>query len=350
MAEIELRNVSKVYPGAAVRAVDALDLRIAQGEILSLLGPSGCGKTTTLRLVAGFESPDRGAILFNQKNVAAVPPEKRHIGMVFQDYALFPHLNVRGNVGFGLKKRKHRRRRIEEMIELVGLSGMEGQMPHQLSGGQQSRVALARALAPEPAVILLDEPFSSLDADLRVRMQEDVTSIIKRAGATALFVTHDQREAMTISDRIAVMENGRLQQVGTPREIYQHPETEFVAGFVGRSNILRGRIGADGCSIVTAFGVLPCRHTHGRKPGEDVIFCVRPCGFERDNDGQIRGRIVKTAFIGENTDALLEATPIRGGDPVRFIVHIHPEEEVRAGEEVRFRVLPYFVAVVSEAD
>ncbi len=348
MAEIQLENISKVYPGADAPAVDALNLQIGKGEILTLLGPSGCGKTTTLRLIAGFEAPDSGAVFFDGRNVVGVPPQKRSIGMVFQDYALFPHLNVYDNVGFGLGRCKNRRRRIGSMIDLVGLAGLERQMPGRLSGGQQGRVALARALVPGPAVILLDEPFSSLDADLRVRIQREVTAIIKKAGTTALFVTHDQREAMTISDRIAVMEKGRLHQVGTPRGIYQHPETEFVATFVGRSNLLRGRIGADGRSITTEVGTVPCRHTHERKPGDEVIFCIRPCGFERDSRGPICGRIVKTAFIGENTDALLAVNSAESRKPVQFLVHIHPEEEVRVGEEVCFRVLPYFVAVVSE--
>ncbi len=348
MAEIVLKNILKVYSGAQTPAVDTLNLQIGKGEILSLLGPSGCGKTTTLRLVAGFETPDTGAVFFDGRNVVGVPPQKRNIGMVFQDYALFPHLSVYDNVGFGLKRMKNKRRRIESLIELVGLTGLERQMPDQLSGGQQGRVALARALAPEPAVILLDEPFSSLDADLRGKMQREVTSIIKNAGTTALFVTHDQREAMTISDRIAVMKKGVLHQVGSPREIYQHPETEFAATFVGRSNLLHGRVGENATSIITEFGVVPCRHTHHRKPGDEVEFCIRPCGFELDCDGQICGKIVKTNFIGENTDALLEVKSREKTKTFQFLVHIHPEEKVNTGDDVCFRILPYFVAVVSE--
>ena len=211
MADIELVHIEKKYPGCHAPAVDDLCLNIAKGEIISLLGPSGCGKTTTLRLIAGFESPDHGAVRFNGVDMVGTPPERRNIGMVFQDYALFPHLDVEGNIGFGLRPSGKAKQRIAGMIEMVGLDGFQSKMPGQLSGGQQGRVALARALVRDPVVVLLDEPFAGLDADLREKMQQEVTAIIRRAGATAVFVTHDQREAMTVSDRIAVMKDGRLE-------------------------------------------------------------------------------------------------------------------------------------------
>lgn len=347
MANISLRGIRKTYPGTPSPAVDGFDLDISRGEILTLLGPSGCGKTTTLRLVAGFESPDRGAVLFDGRDMVGVPPEKRNIGMVFQDYALFPHLTVEQNIGFGLKRAGGRGRKVRRMVELVGLQGHEKKRPDQVSGGQQGRAALARALARDPAVVLLDEPFSSLDADLRGKMQQEVTSIIKKAGATAVFVTHDQKEAMLVSDRIAVMRNGRLEQVGTPRDVYQRPETIFVSTFVGQSNILKGRMGEDGRSIETSFGRIPCSHTHGSPPGEEVVFCIRPCGFERDETGPIRGRVVKTAYTGDNTDAVLKVQ-VPDGAEKEFLVHLHPEDILKDGADASFRVLPYFVAVVAD--
>ena len=228
-----------------VIAVDGVDLDVRRGEFLSVLGPSGCGKTTLLRLVAGFERPDSGGIEIGGRVVAGprrhLPPEQRHIGMVFQESALFPHLDVAGNIGFGLPRRD-RESRIAELIALVGMAGLQRRMPHELSGGQQQRVALARALAPHPALILLDEPFSSLDATLRSQLRVDVREILRSAGATTLFVTHDQGEALEISDRVAVMRAGCIEQVSTPAELYLRPVNRFVAGFVGEANLLPGEV------------------------------------------------------------------------------------------------------------
>jgi len=228
-----------------VIAVDGVDLDVRRGEFLSVLGPSGCGKTTLLRLVAGFERPDSGGIEIGGRVVAGprrhLPPEQRHIGMVFQESALFPHLDVAGNIGFGLPRRD-RESRIAELIALVGMAGLQRRLPHELSGGQQQRVALARALAPHPALILLDEPFSSLDATLRSQLRVDVREILRSAGATTLFVTHDQGEALEISDRVAVMRAGCIEQVSTPAELYLRPVNRFVAGFVGEANLLPGEV------------------------------------------------------------------------------------------------------------
>ncbi|MGQ0608423.1 MAG: ABC transporter ATP-binding protein [Chloroflexota bacterium] len=228
-----------------VTAVDRVDLDVRRGEFLAVLGPSGCGKTTLLRLVAGFERSDGGGIEIGGRVVAGprrhVAPEERRIGMVFQESALFPHLDVAGNIGFGLARRD-RGPRIAELVALVGLAGLQRRMPHELSGGQQQRVALARALAPDPALILLDEPFSSLDATLRSQLRGDVREILRTAGATTLFVTHDQGEALEISDRVAVMRAGRIEQVSTPDELYLRPVNRFVAGFVGEANLLPGDV------------------------------------------------------------------------------------------------------------
>ena len=241
---LRLRGVSKVF--ADVEAAREVSFDLARGQLLALLGPSGCGKTTTLRLIAGFETPDSGEIEINARIVAApgivVPPEQRRVGMVFQEYALFPHLTVGENIGFGLRgyARDTKEARIRSALALVGMEGFERRMPHELSGGQQQRVALARALAPGPDLILLDEPFSNLDAALRVRVRAEVRAILKQANATAVFVTHDQEEALSLVDQVAVMLEGKVQQVGTPRQVYYQPTTKDVAAFVGDSNFVRG--------------------------------------------------------------------------------------------------------------
>lgn len=243
--ELALRTLRLSKRFGEIVAVDSVDLDVRRGEFLGVLGPSGCGKTTLLRLVAGFERPDRGGVEIDGRVVAGprrnLPPEERRIGMVFQESALFPHLDVAGNIGFGLARRG-REERVAELVALVGLAGLQRRMPHELSGGQQQRVALARALAPDPALILLDEPFSSLDATLRSQLRGEVRDILRTAGATTLFVTHDQAEALEISDRVAVMRAGRVEQISTPDELYLRPVNRFVAGFVGEANLVPGEI------------------------------------------------------------------------------------------------------------
>jgi iron(III) transport system ATP-binding protein len=270
---VELRALTKRYSQPAHLAVEDLTLDVASGEILCLLGPSGCGKTTLLRLIAGFETPDEGAVRIAGAEVAGpstwVPPDRRRIGFVFQDYALFPHLTVLQNVAFGLRgaDRADRERRAAEVLDLVGLTIFSGRYPHQLSGGQQQRVALARALAPQPAVILLDEPFSNLDAALRGATRDEVRQILKRTGTTTVLVTHDQEEALTFADRLAVMRAGRLEQEGAPETVYARPRTAFVATFLGRTNLLRG----EGLGHVarTALGDLSLSRA-GAGPGDGV--------------------------------------------------------------------------------
>jgi iron(III) transport system ATP-binding protein len=246
---LKINQISKQFDRASAPVLDQISLELKEGEILGLLGPSGCGKTTLLRLIAGFEQLNLGTIELSGEVIAtpddSVVPEKRNIGMVFQDYALFPHLTIAKNVAFGLQKTSRKRfapnqikALMQEAIDRVGLSGLESRYPHELSGGQQQRVALARALAPQPAMILLDEPLSNLDIQVRLRLRQEIRSILKKAGTSSIFVTHDQEEAMSMCDRIAVMNQGRLEQVGTPESIYQAPVSRFVADFVTQANFI----------------------------------------------------------------------------------------------------------------
>src|SRR3954451_13432078 len=249
-AEIRVIDLEKRF--GDVRAVDGVTLDVAPGEFFSLLGPSGCGKTTTLRMIGGFELPTSGRIVLHDRDITMDPPDKRPVNMVFQNYALFPHLDVGGNIAFGLRRRKVEssviRQRVGEALELVHLAGYEKRKPNQLSGGQQQRVALARALVNRPTVLLLDEPLGALDLKLRRQLQLELKRIQTEVGITFVYVTHDQEEALTMSDRIAVMNAGKVEQLGTPEELYERPATAFVAGFLGVSNLLEGRVtgSADG--------------------------------------------------------------------------------------------------------
>ena len=239
--DVQLKGVTKRF--GDVRAVDSLDLDVRHGEFLSLLGPSGCGKTTTLRLIAGFEQPDAGEVLISGRNVAGLPPYRRDVNTVFQNYALFPHLSVLDNVAYGLKQRNlgrgERRRKARELLELVRLPGVEGRKPRELSGGQQQRVALARALVMSPRVLLLDEPLGALDLKLRKQLQVFLKTLHGDLGITFVYVTHDQEEALAMSDRVAVMNGGRIEQLGSPRDIYDEPAGAFVADFIGETNFIR---------------------------------------------------------------------------------------------------------------
>jgi iron(III) transport system ATP-binding protein len=262
---LQIDQVSRQFGGTAHPAVASIQLSLQSGEILALLGPSGCGKTTLLRLIAGFEVPETGTIQIAEQVVAGagawVPPEKRGVGMVFQDYALFPHLTIQQNVAFGLTQARKPiaavHQRVKEAIALVGLEGLEKRYPHQISGGQQQRVALARALAPYPFLILLDEPLSNLDVQVRLRLRQELRSILKAAGTSAIFVTHDQEEALSIADQVGVMRQGRLEQIGSPEGIYQAPASQFVAEFVAQANLLPAQ--RDGEFWQTPIGKFPQR-------------------------------------------------------------------------------------------
>lgn len=264
MNSVDLDNVTKNY-GTAAPSVDDVTLTVGDGEFFTLLGPSGCGKSTTLRMIAGFINPTSGRIRFGERDVTNLPPHKRDTGMVFQNYALFPHMDVYANVGYGLSMRRvggtQKKTRVNEALEIVGLTGYADRRIDQLSGGQQQRVALARALVIQPSVLLLDEPLSNLDAKLREETRAQIRQIQQRAGTTSVYVTHDQSEAMAMSDRIAVMSDGILHQVGAPREIYRRPATSFVARFIGRSNVLPGTVEEADASRLTV-----------RLDGGEVLF------------------------------------------------------------------------------
>jgi putative spermidine/putrescine transport system ATP-binding protein len=313
VATVELEGVSKAY--GAHRAVHELSLAVASGESVALLGPSGCGKTTTLNMIAGFLAPDAGHIRIDGRAVDGVPPYRRNIGMVFQHYALFPHLTVADNLAFGLRMRKADKaeitRRVGSALELVHLDGLERRYPRELSGGQQQRVALARALVVEPAVLLLDEPLSNLDAKLRQAMREEIVELQQRLGITTIFVTHDQEEALAIARRIAVMDAGRVEQIGAPEAIYGHPRTEFVARFIGEANLLPGEVlGAEqGALRVRADmgSVLRAPVDAAFAPGDRVLVMVRPekirvgLGSAGAEENRIEALVKSVSFLGAVT-------------------------------------------------
>jgi spermidine/putrescine transport system ATP-binding protein len=291
---IEIQSVTKRF--GAFTAVDAVSLDVRAGEFLTLLGPSGCGKTTLLRMISGFETPDAGSIRIEGRDVTHLPPYRRNVNQVFQSYALFPHLSVRDNIAFGLRMQKtpkdEARRRVEEVVDLVALGGFEDRMPHQLSGGQRQRVALARAIVPSPSVLLLDEPLSALDAKLRRQMQVELKRLQKRLGMTFVFVTHDQEEALTMSDRVVILDRGRIVQTGTPTEIYHRPGSAFVADFIGEANLLRVELsGREGEAVrVRADGGLELRVPAAAWPAgaTKALLLVRPeklCVSKRPIEG-----------------------------------------------------------------
>ncbi len=302
---VRLEGVEKRF--GETRAVAGVDLDLREGELVAVLGPSGCGKTTLLRLIAGFETPDAGTIAVGGELVAgagrSVPPERRRIGMVFQDYALFPHLRVEANVAFGLARRSaaDRRALTRDTLALVGLEQKADRYPHELSGGEQQRVALARALAPQPEIVLLDEPFSSLDATLRAGLRRDVETILREAAATALLVTHDQEEALSLADRVAVMRDGRIQQEGTPEDLYDHPATRWVAEFLGDAEILPGDVTGD--VVRCDLGTFPAP---GVAAGAaDVIVRPESITVSPVPDGPVpadgvRARVVHRTFFGHD--------------------------------------------------
>jgi len=278
---IELRNITKSF--GDVVALDNVSLMVHDSEFVTLLGPSGCGKTTLLRIVAGFLQPDQGEVLLNGQIVNRIPPNRRPTGMVFQSYALFPHMTASQNISFGLRMRGISKTQIQEKVRevasLVGVEHMLDRYPGQLSGGQQQRVALARTLAVAPTALLLDEPLAALDRKLRVGMRTELRKLILQVGITTIFVTHDQEEALTMSDRIAVMERGRIVQIGSPMDVYDHPQTTFVAGFVGNSNLFQGRLecGHEGQLLFVADGIrLPLPSEFSGTPGEKVNLLLRP--------------------------------------------------------------------------
>ncbi len=301
-----LRFLTRQFAGTASPAVDQVKLCVRQGEVLAILGPSGAGKSTLLRLIAGFERPDGGELLVQHRTVSSssvcMPPEQRGVGMVFQEYALFPHLSVQENVAFGLriKDRKERQARVQEALDLVGLKGLEHRYPHELSGGQQQRVALARALAPRPVALLLDEPFSNLDYTMRVDMRREVAGILRESKTTIVLVTHDREEALALADRVAVLNAGRIEQVGTPHQLYHRPATAFVARLLGAANFLPGEV-REG-SVLTEIGLLSYLATEGEYPdGKRVQVLLRTADLQLRPDDQGTATVQEREFRGADT-------------------------------------------------
>jgi len=331
---VSLRRISKHYGG--FKAVDDLSLEVTRGELLCLLGPSGCGKTTTLRMVAGFVEPTSGSVLIGGQDVTELPPYRRETGMVFQSYALFPHMSVADNVAFGLENlgvpKPERARQVEEMLTLVEMSHLAERFPRELSGGQQQRVALARALALGPAVLLLDEPFSNLDAQLRVRLREELSRLVDRVNITTLFVTHDQEEALMLADRIAVINAGRIEQLGTPEDIYERPATRFVAEFIGSCSILEGMV-QDGFFTSRAGLRLPVA-----TPAGPVLAIVRPEYVTIAGDGEpgISGRIESSNYFG----AVTRLTIAAGGERLVMESHFLPGRRPKAGDDIKLGINP----------
>jgi putative spermidine/putrescine transport system ATP-binding protein len=337
-------TVSYCYPGTTT-GINDLELTIVPGELVALIGASGSGKTTALKLLAGFVMPDRGRILIDGRDVTAKTAEERRLGVVFQNYALFPHLNAWENVAFPLRVRgvdkTERRARALDMLARVGLSERAQQMPHQLSGGQQQRVALARALVFEPRGLLLDEPLSALDASLRVEMRDEILRIQRQAGIATLLITHDQEEALSIADRVAVMRHGRIVQIGTPRDLYDAPVDAFVAGFVGQSNLWPGRIVQPGL-VETDIGALACE-TGAHAVGAAIIVCVRPERIEplfRPADAGVASELTGTVLADRFLGPVRRLDLAIGNGLVRVETHLRaPVSAVRIAPE-HIRLLP----------
>jgi iron(III) transport system ATP-binding protein len=350
---IRIRNAVKRYGKQTI--IPDLSLDIREGEFFTLLGPSGCGKTTLLRMIAGFNTVEGGDFFFNDDRINLVDPSKRDIGMVFQNYAIFPHLSVRRNVAFGLRNRKYPRSQIEtetlKFLELMKIDPLKDRMPDKLSGGQQQRVALARALVIQPKVLLMDEPLSNLDAKLRVEMRFAIKEIQKRVGITTVYVTHDQEEAMAVSDRIAVMKDGVIQHIGTPKDIYHRPSNLFVATFIGRTNVLKARLVAEAGTTALRFpggfevGIDSVREEE--RKSQNVVVSIRPEEFvisTRPNDG-LRTVVDTSTFLGLNTHYFVR---LDSEEPIEIIQESRMEESILPGNEIYLTVKPEKINVFTE--
>ena len=341
---IELKNLSKNFGDNQV--LKGIDLNIYENEFLTLLGPSGCGKTTILRIIAGFEEPSHGQVMFNGEDIAKVPAYKREVNTVFQKYALFPFLNVHDNVAFGLNLKKKDKKEIDEkvtkMLALVGLAGFGNRDITSLSGGQQQRVAIARALVNEPKVLLLDEPLAALDAKLRKGMQAELKKIQKEVGITFIFVTHDQEEALSMSDTIVVMNDGIIQQIGTPMDIYNEPQNRFVANFIGESNIIEGVMPKD-CLVVFDDVQWECVDK-GFKENENIEVVLRPEDMQvvEPQDGKVSGKIVSKIFMGVHYEYLVE-TNIRK-------YKVHTTKNIEMGSVMGLTIDPFDIQVMHKMD
>ncbi len=347
MTVLSLENLGKHYPSGSRAALEGLSLSVERGEIFALLGESGSGKTTTLRLIAGFEVPSQGRIQVLSRTVADpavfLPPEKRKVAMVFQQNALFPHLTVEGNLRFALDSAGVRdRERIGRTLATVGLADYRKRYPHELSGGQRQRAELARALVSEPALLLLDEPFSNLDPSAKGRLRLEVAQILRRTGATSILVTHDVEDAFMVSDRVAVLHEGRLEQVGAPREIYLHPANSYVARLFGAVNLLEGRPVPEG--IRTAFGTLPS--PGGAADNGRLLVCLRPECLEpaAPEAGPLSGRIERLSFLGRCQEVHLAPD---GEEAARLVVHLPADLPLREGGRLDVRPRPGSVRLLA---
>lgn len=310
MEHIKINNVSKYFGES--KAIDNVDITINQGEFFTLLGPSGCGKTTLLRTLAGFYKQEEGDVFFDKTNINNLPAHKRNIGMVFQNYAIFPHMTVFDNIAYGLKARKVKKDeikiRVDEALDMVELTHLKDRAPSQLSGGQQQRVSLARAIVIHPGLLLMDEPLSNLDAKLRIKMREDIRNLQKRLNITTIYVTHDQEEALAVSDRIAVLKDGKVQQIGKPHEIYLSPSNKFVANFIGSTNFLKGHLSTsmDGVSGNISVENVNLTSKFTKAYQGDALYSIRPeqvrlMDLANDNDSTwIKGKIIESTFLGES--------------------------------------------------
>ena len=338
---IHFKDIVKKYGNNTI--IPGLDLDVREGEFFTLLGPSGCGKTTLLRMVAGFNSIEGGEISFNGKVINNIAPNKRNIGMVFQNYAVFPHMTVRENVAFGLENRKlpkaEIKERVDEILETVKITQYADRLPERLSGGQQQRVALARAIVIKPDVLLMDEPLSNLDAKLRIEMRNAIRQIQHEVGITTVYVTHDQEEAMAVSDRIAVMNLGEIQQIGTPQAIYQRPANLFVASFIGRTNLLPGEIAMDGENAqlrLAGYAVPVDTLINEEKKDQKVVVSVRPEEFVIVKDGEgIAATVTSSTFLGLNMHYFLT---LDDGTEVQVIKEAELDKRLKDGEKVLLRM------------
>jgi multiple sugar transport system ATP-binding protein len=328
VARLVFEQVEKVYPGGTV-ALSDFSLEVADGELIALVGPSGCGKSTVLRLLAGLETPTRGTLRIGDQDVSALPPQARNVAMVFQDYALYPHLSVRENLAFPLRMRgmaaAEREQRVARVAELLSLGALLERAPRQLSGGERQRVAMGRALVREPAAFLLDEPLSNLDAKLRVQVRAEIAELRRRAPTTMLYVTHDQVEALTLGDRVAVLERGRLQQVATPAELYERPANRFVAGFIGSP----------------PMNFAPARWLRAAPAGDELVAGVRPEAValaESAGAGALAASVVQVEALGHETLVHVRLAAGAGEAPVRWVVREHGMSHRKPGDPVFLRV------------
>ncbi len=358
MVGVTLENIGKRFDN--VVALERINLTIKEGEFFFLLGPSGCGKTTLLRILAGFYTPESGRVLFGDRDVTHVPPHERNTGMVFQNYALWPHMTVWKNVEYGLVIRKisqqERDQRVRQALEMVQMAEYASRSPNQLSGGQQQRVALARALVIEPQVVLMDEPLSNLDARLRLEMREHIQDLQKKLGITMIYVTHDQKEALAMGDRVAVMQMGKVAQIGTPRDVYTRPATRFVADFIGEINLISGKVGeTDGeICVSTALGnIRGLTGYEGIQKGDRVLCTVRPEalifleGAPAPDDNVISGQVRHVIYLGEVEQYSVE---LIDGTLIKVIVYDPSEQRARAGDSVRLRFRSDRVVVLRDEE